>query len=81
MKGVNLDNLADALERMSEQMLNRFTRRCICQSVHDVEAGVAIDVSCALDVIYTEYARRGLEKHYDMVMEVVAKNPELCDAA
>lgn len=81
MKGVNLDNLADALERMSEQMLNRFARRCICQSMHEVGSGVAIDVSSALDIVYTEYARRGIEKHYDMIVEAVSKHPEVCDAA
>ena len=81
MEKINLNDLADELEMMTEQALVRFTKRCMCQTIHASGPGVGLDADQALDVVYIEYSRRGIEKHYDIAAESVAKNPDWCDAA
>ena len=76
-------DMEDLLEGMSLQELVKFTKQCICQKLYSsqIEAVSPLDPNSVLDMIHTEYLKRGLEKHYDMAFESVAKNPNVCDAA
>jgi hypothetical protein len=76
-----LDELADALEGMSQQELNRFARRCICQSLYASGPTIGFDAHAALDIVYAEYTRRGVEKQYDIAFDSVTKHPDVCNAA
>ena len=81
---MDIDTLEESLEIMSEQALSRFAKRCLCQSIHNATLGgeaVDIDVQVALDMVYAECARRGIERIYDAALESVSSNPQICDAA
>lgn len=75
--------LEEQLEGMSQQELNKFTRQIFCQKMYSNQQQLInqYDPSTTLDLIHSEYLRRGLEKHYDMTCESVSKNPDVCDAA
>lgn len=76
--------LEEQLEGMSQQELNKFTRQIFCQKMYSNQHQITnqqYDPNVTLDLIHTEYLRRGLEKHYDMTCESVSKNPNVCDAA
>ena len=76
-----LDELADALEGLSQKELNRFAKRCICLSLYASGPSLEFDAHAALDIVYTEYTRRGVEKQYDIAFESVTKHPDMCNAA
>jgi hypothetical protein len=81
---MDIDTLEETLEIMSEQALSRFAKRCLCQSLHNTTLGgegVDIDVQVALDMVYAECSRRGIERLYDAALESVSTNPQVCDAA
>ena len=81
---MDIDTLEETLELMSEQALSRFAKRCLCQSIHDAHVGddeIGVDVQVALDLIYAECARRGIERLYDAALESVSSHPEICSAA
>jgi hypothetical protein len=76
-------DMEELLEGMSLQELVKFTKQCICQKLYasQISAVSPLDPNMVLDMIHTEYLSRGLEKHYDMAYESVAKNPDVCNAA
>ena len=78
---MNLAELQQSLEEMSEQELSRFVKRCICQILNGVTKIKDVDANVALDMVYSECARRGNEKLYDMAHDAVSRNPGICDAA
>ena len=81
---MDIETLEETLEIMSEQALSRFAKRCLCQSLHNATLageGVDIDVQVALDMVYAECSRRGIERLYDAALESVSANPQVCDAA
>lgn len=81
---MDIDSLEETLELMSEQALSRFAKRCLCQSIHNArpdEEDIGVDVQVALDLIYAECARRGIERLYDAALESVSSHPEVCNAA
>jgi len=81
---MDIDTLAETLEIMSEQALSRFIKRCLCQSIYNTTMGgqgIDIDVQVALDMVYAECARRGIERLYDAALDSVSSNPQVCDAA
>ncbi len=81
---MDIDTLEQSLEMMSEQALSRFVKRCLCQSIHNATLGgeaIEFDVQIALDLVYAECARRGIERLYDAALESVSSNPQICDAA
>jgi hypothetical protein len=78
---MNLEELQQSLENMSEQELSRFVKKCICQIRFGAETISDVDASVATDMVYAECARRGMEKLYDMAQESIAKHPEACNAA
>ena len=81
---MDIDTLEESLELMSEQALSRFAKRCLCQSLHNATLDgehVDIDVQVALDMIYAECARRGIERLYDAALDSVTSHPEICSAA
>lgn len=81
---MDIDTLAETLEIMSEQALSRFIKRCLCQSIHNATMGgqgLDIDVQVALDMVYAECSRRGIERLYDAALDSVSSNPQICDAA
>ncbi len=81
---MDIETLEETLEIMSEQALSRFAKRCLCQSLHNATLageGVDIDVQVALDMVYAECSRRGIERLYDAALESVSANPQICDAA
>jgi len=65
---MDIDTLEESLEIMSEQALSG-------------GEAVDIDVQVALDMVYAECARRGIERLYDAALESVSSNPQICDAA
>ena len=69
------------IEHRIKQALVNFTKRCMCQTIHDTGPGVGLDANQALDIVYIEYSRRGIEKHYDIAADSVVNNPDWCDAA
>ena len=75
--------MEDLLTGMSLQELVKLTKQCICQKLYEKQFSSAspLDPNVVLDMIHTEFLGRGLEKHYDMAYESVAKNPDVCDAA
>ena len=75
--------LEEKLENMSRQELTKFTKLTVCRKLYSNGPGDSgrLDPGTVLDLIHTEYLRRGLEKHYDMTFESVTKNPDVCDAA
>lgn len=74
--------LEEELEGMSRQELTKFTKQCLCHKLYSNQPmSNQLDPGVVLDMIHTEYLRRGLEKHYDMTYESVAKNPNVCNAA
>lgn len=78
---MNLVELQQTLEEMSERELSRFVKRCICHSFTGESIFPEIDTGVALDMVHSECIRRGIEKLYDMAQESVTKNPGVCDAA
>lgn len=78
---MNLAELQQSLEEMTEQELSRFVKRCVCQALAGTTKIKDIDVDVALDMVHSECARRGNERLYDMAHELVSKNPGVCDAA
>ena len=67
--------------RLSNQALTQFAKPYMCTTLYrtgnkerEEEAGVV------LDLIYTECAKRGIEKLYDMTYEAISKNPDICAA-
>jgi hypothetical protein len=77
-------DMEDLLEGMSLQELVKLTKQCLCQKMYSSEIALvssSLDPNVVLDMIHTEYLSRGLERHYDMAYESVAKNPNVCDAA
>jgi hypothetical protein len=83
MRFNSINELVEQLEGMSHQQLTKFTKQWICQKLYSsTEPGEAhLDPGTVLDMVHSEYLRRGLEKHYDMTYESVTKNPGICDAA
>lgn len=82
MNAKTIRELEEQLEGMSRQELTKFTKQCLCHKLHSTQSlANQLDPNIVLDMIHTEYLRRGLEKHYDMTYESVAKNPNVCDAA
>lgn len=78
---MNLAELQQSLEEMNEQELSRFVKRCLCQTLTGALKIKDVDAHVALDMVYSECARRGIERLYDMAHEAVCKNPGICDAA
>ena len=81
---MDIDTLQETLEHMSEQALSRFAKRCLCQSIHDARFDneeIGVDVQVALDMIFAECSRRGMERLYDAALESVSSHPEICSAA
>jgi hypothetical protein len=78
-----LREMEELLVEMTLQELVKFTKQCICQKMYSTQMAAVspFDPNVVLDLIHTEYLRRGLEKHYDMAHESVVKNPNVCDAA
>lgn len=75
--------MEELLDGMSLQELVKLTKQCICQKLYEKQFSSVspLDPNVVLDMIHTEFLQRGLERHYDMAYESVAKNPDVCDAA
>jgi hypothetical protein len=56
---------------MSDKALIRFMKRCACQTLSGLGAGVN-EARAALDMVYLECSRRGKERLYDTVYATVA---------
>ncbi|NOZ52500.1 MAG: hypothetical protein GXP08_05065 [Gammaproteobacteria bacterium] len=80
---MDINTLEESLELMSEQALSRFAKRCFCLSLYNESGGeeLGIDVHIALDMVYAECTRRGIERLYDAACESVNAHPEVCSAA
>lgn len=82
---MNLEQLLELEEnfsRMSNQALTQFAKPFICKTLYRQGSNMEREeASAVLDLVFTECARRGIEKLYDMTYEAVSKHPEICSAA
>lgn len=83
MNTVQLLEFEEKFSRLSNQALTQFAKPYICKTVYSDAANrlEKEEAGAVLDLIYTECARRGIEKLYDMTYEAVSKNPAKCNAA
>lgn len=75
---MDLEELKEQLEGLTEKELFRYLRKLICRSISEVEAPSA-DTNAILDMVYSECQMRGKERLYDKTFESVSKNPEICE--
>jgi len=74
---MDLEELEELLERMSDQELFRFLRKSICKSFMDIQHHHD-DLSNELDVVFSECQRRGKERLYDKIYESISSDPDVC---
>ena len=77
---MNLEQVKEQLEAMSDKELFRYLRRLICQSLQELDHP-APEANEVMDMVFSECQSRGKERLYDKTYEAVTKNPALCQVA
>ena len=75
---MDLEELKEQLEGLTEKDLFRYLRKLICKSMSETESP-SIDTNAILDMVYSECQDRGKERLYDKTFESVSKHPEICE--
>ena len=77
---MDLEELKEQLEDMSEKELFRYLRKLICQSIDKLDHPTS-ETNEILDMVYCECQIRGKERLYDKTFESLSSNPTICDVA
>lgn len=77
---MDLEELKEQLEGLSEKELFRYLRKLICKSIAELDHPAA-DTNAIMDMVYSECQIRGKERLYDKTFESVTKHPEICEVA
>jgi hypothetical protein len=77
---MNLEQVKEQLEAMSDKELFRYLRQLICQSLDELDHP-SLETNEIMDMVFSECQIRGKERLYDKTYEAVTKNPDLCRVA
>lgn len=74
---MNIEEFRGTLESISVGELIRYIHKYICLSLA-YASQPAVNYNEALDLLYAECTRRGMQHLYDMSHEHVCRQPKLC---
>lgn len=77
---MDVEELKETLEQMSNRELFRYLRRLLCGSLNS-PMKFTHETNFTLDIIFGECHRRGKERLYDKTYETVCSHPEVCNTA